>query len=147
MELQIRNFLAVERCDIDIKGIAFICGRNGEGKTSTLRSAASAAVGDACPYHLTKSTEDKPKPAFSKKDFKNFVRSGTDKATVAIVSDKGHSEINWPSGDYLTSGTPIKASYYATGIIEYVFHCYCIFCYVMVRKCVFSGFGTHFFSK
>src|SRR3990167_2247762 len=119
MEAQIRNFVGVARLDLDMDGIALVCGRNEQGKTSTLRAIAAALTRSACPVMLPGSTEDKMKEAFAKKDFKSLVRNGTEKASVTIVSDEGSAAVEWPSGDVSEKGKPPKASLYAAGILRY----------------------------
>ena len=119
MRIEIRNVLGVDRADIDIGGVTLLAGLNFAGKTSILRAIAAAASADSCPVHHADSTQEKPKPAFKKKDYKQFVRLGADRASVIISTKRGRSKVEWPAGDVTTEGTPPYCTPYAAGILQY----------------------------
>ena len=119
MKIEIRNVLGVDRAEIRYRA-GLRCWQAKIGREDQhLRAIAAAASADSCPVHHDSSTQEKPRPAFKKKDYGQFVRLGADRASAIIRTTRGSTKIEWPSGDVSTDGTPPYSTPYAAGILQY----------------------------
>lgn len=102
-KLTIRDFLKIDRADIELNRLTIIGAKNGRGKTSTARALAAVLTGDVQVVKVKQC------------EYKRFVRRGADNALVRLENADGYYQICWPSGEPSFKGTCPRASSFAVG--------------------------------
>ena len=105
MNAHIQNYRGLASADLDLSRICLLAGPNEAGKTSASQAVAAALTGDAIPISGVKKTQAGM-----------LVRSGTATGSVELSTDKGKTNIQWPSAKVKTEGTAPFASHFATGL-------------------------------
>lgn len=107
MQAIVKNFRGISEAQIDISPIALITGKNGAGKTSIALAIAAAATGKAIPF-----------AKLTKKECDIMLRTGTKAAMVALGTQDGSRQIEWPKAEVHSDGRPPVASEIATGLTD-----------------------------
>lgn len=105
MQATISNFRGISAATLDISRIALIAGSNGAGKSSACQALAAALTGEPVPMEGVTKTQAGV-----------LVRSGTATGSVTLTTEAGSSEITWPAAKVKTTGAPVCASRFATGL-------------------------------
>ncbi len=96
MKLTVRNFLGIDRAEMDIgDDIALVSGLNGAGKSSLLEAIGAVVTGDARVRSVIK------------RDLNTVVREGAESGSVTVDWGGGQRRIVFPSGEVKESGVPL----------------------------------------
>lgn len=111
-ELSIRNYRRVTTVDLPLgRGVTLVCGRNGQGKSSTAEAARAALTADPLPAR-----GDAEQKARTKKAAKDLVHDGAESGSVTLAGGNGSVQIRWPACEVKASGRPLSASAMAVGL-------------------------------
>src|SRR5580765_6306713 len=95
LRLRVRNFMGVQRADIDISGIVLVSGINGSGKSSLCEAAACVMCSSPLARGMT-----------SKKAAAALLRHGTDKGSISLDYGPGSVRITYPDCEIEQTGRP-----------------------------------------
>ena len=105
LTISISNFRGIRSALMNASPIALLVGANEQGKSSIIDGLRSLLAGDKQPYGLTK--DQLPKLLLN--------RDGNGNSMVCLRADDRVQQIEYPSGDIETQGTPFRATGWATG--------------------------------
>ncbi|HEX6940493.1 MAG TPA: AAA family ATPase, partial [Longimicrobiales bacterium] len=105
MRAVIRNFRGVRAADLDLSGLALVCGTNAAGKSSIAQAVAAALAGEAVPLAGLKKSEAGA-----------LVHAGTGRGGISLEADGGSIAITYPQAKVKSEGTPPAASPFAVGL-------------------------------
>ncbi|MBF0247044.1 MAG: hypothetical protein HQL36_03070, partial [Alphaproteobacteria bacterium] len=103
MKLSIRDFLCIERADLDIGSITLVAALNGAGKSTICRGVAQVLTGT-------------PTFGIKKSEAGVLVRDGAPECRISLSDGDSMVAITLPQADYVTTGEPLNATVYAAGL-------------------------------
>ena len=117
IEAKVRAFRGCVSADIQLAPLCLLAGKNHQGKSSIAQAIAAAMTQSPVPFFRSAYPEA---PMFGKTEAKGLVNDAdadTKQGGVRVDIGKDRTQIAWPGLESKTTGSPVKASTTAAGLV------------------------------